>query len=118
MSDNKPAKPLDTQTLVKLRARFFKALWPALFILFSVYLLKQAVWGDRGVFTWQTLRNQVFVLEQQNATLTQQMQLLEDTADRLSGQDPDAIDIEIRKTLPMLRPDEYLIILPTTPNTQ
>lgn len=109
-------KTIDKKTLLKVRARFFRALWPALFLLLCAYILKQAVWGERGVFTWQTLREQVDVLQQENTVFAQKMHRLEAEADRLSGGDPDAIELEIRQNLPVLRPHEYLILLPDTPS--
>jgi len=105
-------KTIDKKTLLKLRARFFRALWPALFLLLCAYLLKQAVWGERGVFTWRALHDQVEVLRQENTVFAQKMHRLEAEADRLSGGDPDAIELEIRQNLPVLRPHEYLILLP------
>lgn len=98
--------------LQKIRTRFVRALPPVLFVLLCFYIAKQTVWGERGVFTWQTLRNQVFTLEQQNIAIRQRMHKLEHEADRLLGADPDAIEMEIRQHLPMLRADEYLILLP------
>lgn len=114
MTQEKPTA-FDKKTLLKLRARFFKALWPALFLLLCAYILKQAVWGERGIFTWQTLHEQVQVLEQENSVLRSKMHRLETEADRLSGRDPDAIELEIRQQLPVLRPHEYLILLDNAP---
>lgn len=101
-----------SKILLKIRARVVRALPPILFVLLCFYIAKQAVWGERGVFTWQTLRNQVFTLERENAGIQQRMQQLEGEADRLMGSDPDAIDMEIRAHLPMLRKGEVLILLP------
>lgn len=103
----------DASTLLhNVRRRVVKALPPIFFVLLCFYIAKQAVWGERGVFTWQTLRNQVFTLERENVAIRQKMSRLEEEADRLMGQDPDAIDMEIRQHLPMLRAGEVLILLP------
>ena len=93
-----------------LKRRFFRVLWPFIFFLFALYIAKQSLFGDRGFFTWRTLKEQVYLLEKENKTLSHTLNLLEKEADRLAGDDPDAIDMAIRQNLPMLRADEYLIM--------
>ena len=88
-------------------------MFPAALILVVFYMFLQLFSGERGLFTWHALRQQVAYMKTENELLKSEIQDLEVQAGRLYGQtlDWDYVDEQARKTLPVLKESEEVIFL-------
>ncbi|MDD9912758.1 MAG: septum formation initiator family protein [Alphaproteobacteria bacterium] len=103
-----------------LRNRTIRFLAPFVLVFFASYTIYQLFSGERGLFTWLDLREQVNGLKQQNRALEEQKTLLEDKTRRLSPAtlDEDFLDEQVRRNLPYLKPGDQVIFLPVEKKIQ
>ncbi|MFZ2619932.1 MAG: septum formation initiator family protein [Alphaproteobacteria bacterium] len=99
-----------------LRSRLIPVVFPFIVAAFLVYTVTQLLSGERGLFTWIDIRNQVEMLEQHNAVLELQKEALERQALRLqvATLDKDYVDESIRRSLPYLNPHDVVLFISGT----
>jgi cell division protein FtsB len=95
------------------RSRLIAAFLPFVVAAFAVYTVYQLFSGERGVFSWLKLQRQVQVLQQDKHALEQRKVILGERVERLSPEAPDEdyLDEKIRRTLPHMRPNDYVIFV-------
>ncbi|MCP5404660.1 MAG: septum formation initiator family protein [Pseudomonadaceae bacterium] len=94
------------------RRRLLQMIVPLLVVLLLAYTANQLVGGEKGIFTWRLLRDQVAMLEQQNAQLQAEVARLNKQVERLKKPvDADFMDEMVRKTLPLAKPGEEIILI-------
>lgn len=92
----------------------FKGRLPLFLLLFGFfYVYYQLFTGERGLFTWYELNRQVEHLKLSNATLSEKKWLLERKVARITPEtaDKDYVDELIRRTLPLVKPQEYVLLV-------
>jgi cell division protein FtsB len=95
------------------KSRFAAALLPFIVAAFAIYTVYQLFSGERGGFSWLKLQRQVQLFQQDKHALEHQKDILEEKVERLSPTtlDEDYLDEQIRRTLPHLRPNDYIIFV-------
>src|SRR5258706_5123277 len=87
---------------------------PVLGIALLVYFAYHAIQGDRGLFTWMALNQQLKQTHALANAVAAQRSELENRVERLSSAslDPDLLDERVRAMLNYARQDEVVIMLP------
>ena len=95
----------------RIQTRLLNLLMPFFLFFFACYTIYQLLNGERGLFTWINLRQQIHVMETQNQVLKDRKQLLEAQAYRLhpDSLDEDYVDELIRRKLPYLKPEDMVM---------
>lgn len=95
----------------ELRFRARRIVFPSLVAFILFYIVYHLLTGQRGVMVWLSLNTQIEELEQQNLALTEQTQLMQAKINRLQGDtlDPDYVDEQIRRNLPMMHENEKVL---------
>lgn len=94
------------------RRRLLQAILPTAVVLLLAYTANQLLNGEKGIFTWRLLRDQVAQLEQQNALLQSEVARLNLQVVRLKKPvDADYVDELVRKNLPLGREGEVIIFV-------
>lgn len=91
-------------------------LWPTLAILLLGYSLMHLFSGERGLLTWNRLKQQVNELEAENEVLKREIHRLERQAQRLNPDNPDLdyVDETLRRQGPWVKKKEEVFLLPNT----
>jgi cell division protein FtsB len=87
---------------------------PALGIMLTGYFCYHLVEGDRGLKAWVRLSQELRQAKEQLAAVSAKHAELEHRVAHMRANqvDPDLLDLQVRKTLDLLRPDEIIIPLP------
>lgn len=92
--------------------RWFPIIFPAVLALVLAYVGLQFLNGERGIFTWRTVRTQVADLKTENAALQAEVERLQSRVKRLRPPaDADYMDELVRRSLPMGQPGEQIILI-------
>ena len=85
---------------------------PLVSILFLSYFLYHTLEGDRGISALYKVKNELNLVENQLANLTEQRERLEKRNALLSSYslDTDMLDEQAKRLLLMLKPNEFLVI--------
>lgn len=97
-----------------LRRRLRDAAAPALGLLLVGYFAYHAIQGDRGVFAWMQLSQQISQARATLAETSEQRRALEHRASLLRPEslDPDLLEEQARRELGLVHPDERVILTP------
>jgi cell division protein FtsB len=89
---------------------------PVLGIALLAYFAYHAIQGDRGLFAWMALNQQLKQTHALADAVAAQRAELENRVERLSSAslDPDLLDERVRAMLNYARQDEVVIMLPPT----
>lgn len=81
--------------------------------LFTLYSAVHLFTGDRSLFTWYELKQQIDMIEINNEALREKIANHENQITKLNpaAQDLDFVDELIRRTLPVLLPAEKIVLL-------
>ena len=91
------------QLFRELKLRFHKLMVPFIFLIVLFYSYYQMMTGSHGAMVWYDLKTQVRDIEIQNNALAEQVSLTDVKLERLRLEtlDPDYLDEQIRKNLPL-----------------
>ena len=90
---------------------------PVLAIVLLAYFAYHAIQGDRGLFAWMALNQQLKQTHALADAVAAQRAELENRVQRLSSAslDPDLLDERVRAMLNFARQDEVVIMIPPAP---
>lgn len=88
-------------------------LLPGFLVLGVVYTYYHLATGERGLLVWYGLSKQVAQLEKNNVVMKEKVARLQRRVDRLRPEtfDPDFVDELVRATLPVVRPEEEMLLV-------
>jgi cell division protein FtsB len=99
----------------EIRRRARALTWPAIGIIVTGYFGYHLVEGDRGLRAWVRLSQELRQAQQQLEVASAKRSELQHRVAHMRADhvDPDLLESQIRKTLDVLRPDEFVIPLPS-----
>jgi cell division protein FtsB len=99
----------------ELRRHAKQVVVPVLGIASLAYFAYHAIQGDRGLFAWMALNQQLKQTHALADAVAAQRHELENRVQRLSSNslDPDLLDERVRSMLNLARHDDVVIMLPT-----
>jgi cell division protein FtsB len=100
----------------EIRRQARQVVAPVLGISLLAYFAYHAIQGERGLFAWMALNQQVKQAHALADAIAAQRRELENRVQRLSAPslDPDLLDERVRSMLNLAREDEVVIMLPQT----
>lgn len=95
-----------------IRRRLVQLVIPGLAVLILVYTALQLLNGEKGIYSWRMLDEQVSRLQSENAALRADVERLNREVTRLKTPvDKDYVDELIRRNLPMGKEGEVVILI-------
>jgi cell division protein FtsB len=100
--------------LREMRRRGKALVGPVLGLALIGYFAYHLVEGDRGLFAWLRVTQELHGAEKTLTQVTAEREALDHRVSNMRSErvDPDLLDTQVRKTLDVARPDEIVIMQP------
>ena len=100
--------------LREIRRRGKVLIGPLLGMALTGYFAYHLVEGDRGLRAWVRLTQEIRIAKENLAAVSAERAELEHRVSHMRSDhvDPDLLDVQVRKTLDLVRPDEIVIMAP------